>query len=66
MQRAPVKCKAGDPLHCCERPCARDAPAAVVALAPAAHYDVDVEVSCKAGRRLGKITYTESRPRGNR
>ncbi len=53
--------------HCCDQ-CALGAPAAVEVLAPVAHYDVYVEMSCKdsfPGRRLDKMTYTESRPRGN-
>lgn len=48
--------------------CARDVIAVVGILVPVVRYDVDVEMSCKAsfpGRRSDKMTYTESRPRGN-
>ena len=65
---APAAYDAADLPHCFGRQCARGVIAAVEILVPVARYRVDVEMSCKAsllGRRSDKMTYTESRPRGN-
>jgi hypothetical protein len=48
VRLAPAAYGAGELPHCCERPCVRGALAAVEILALVAHYDVDVEMSCKS------------------
>ena len=45
---APVRYEAEDPPHCCERPYAHGALAAVEVLAPVAHYGANVEMSYTA------------------